>query len=239
MKKITADMAFSVDRGTDKQLAETLKIFASNNIKWWDGDLATNPIPYTNDDAFIECDGRYIGTRRSKSPTHYTPEQFHAKFGESKPLGLSLDPNDYEGRKLDRVKDAFESPKGSYLPIVRWDNRDCLVQFVTLCEFGEFDTAWDNYATIPGYEIPDEWRTYKEPAAPAKPRQMTRGEALRAQLTGALEIVSGEMHTSGIFLCTDDNRNDPMSDDCRCRKWGDSEWQPLTIDMLPETWGVK
>ena len=231
-------MVFSVDRGTDEQMEKTLKIFEQNNLKWCCTQWSVNEaIAMCGSVICYEC-GSLRNCRADRGP-HYTPEQFHAEFGESKPLGLSLDPKDYEGRKLDRVKDAFESPKGSYLPIVRWDNRDCLVQFVTLCEFGEFDTAWDNYATIPGYEIPDEWRTYKEPAAPAKPRQMTRGEALRAQLTGALEIVSGEMHTSGIFLCTDDNRNDPMSDDCRCRKWGDSEWQPLTIDMLPETWGVK
>ena len=220
-------------------MEKTLKIFERDGICWMNGDNATRHKynrPYEQNIEFSEfC----IGTTDEKSPTNYTPEQFHAKFGESKPLGLSLDPKDYEGRKLDRVKDAFACPEGVAIPLVRWDHGDNLVHIVTLNGFDAGYTVWDNYATIPGYEIPDEWRTYKEPAAPAKPRQMTRGEALRAQMTGALEIVSGEMHTSGIFLCTDDNRDDPMGDVCRCRKWGDSEWQPLTIDMLPEAWGVK
>ena len=238
MKKITTDMVFSVDRGTDEQLAETLKIFEKNNLKWCS-------VQWSLKDAIAMCGsvicyeyGSLMNCRAYRGQ-HYTPEQFHAEFGESKPLGLSLDPKDYEGRKLDRVKDAFRCPVDSYLPIVRWDDRDCLVEILALNVFDHGNTVWDNYATIPGYEIPDEWRTYKEPAAPAKPRQMTRGEALRAQMTGVLEIVSGEMHASGIFLCTDDNRDDPMSDDCRCRKWGESEWQTLTIDMLPEAWGVK
>ena len=150
MKKITADMAVSVDRGTDEQLEKTLKIFEKNNLKWLCTQWSVNEaIAMCGSVICYEC-GSLMNCSADRGP-HYTPEQFHAEFGESKPLGLSLDPKDYDGRKLDRVKDAFACPEGVAIPLVRWDHGDNLVHIVTLNGFDAGYTVWDNYATIPGY----------------------------------------------------------------------------------------
>lgn len=148
--------------------------------------------------------------------------------------GLSLDPKDYEARKLDKVKDAFKCPDGLAIPIVFWDNWDKTVDFGAFDETP--DAAWHNYATFPGYEIPEEWRTYKEPE---KPRRMTRAEARRAQLTCALEFVYGDKHSSKSISCDDDICNEPIGVTWECRPWGTTEWLEPTIDLLPKEWGVK
>lgn len=239
MKRITKDMVFSVNSGTDEQLAETLRIFERDGIMWASRDKASKFIPAYNKFICIGEDSRggYSGALTSDSErcgTHYTPEQFHSEFGETKMQGLSLDPKDYETRKLDKVKDAFKCPEGVCIILLSWNESSKVISTTWASKFNSDTDLYHYYATIPGYEIPDEWRTYE----PEKSRRMTFGELHRARYNG-FEIAWGANYERLSPSFADNRGDESVPNGWYFRPWGTTEWLEPTIDILPKEWGVK
>ena len=80
--RITKDMVFSVDRGTDAELAQTLAVFERDGIKWRDGDKASSYIG--NESGFIWlCENKIkrLQISLTKHVIHYTPSEFLTRFG--------------------------------------------------------------------------------------------------------------------------------------------------------------
>lgn len=96
--RITKDMVFSVDRGTDADLAQTLAVFERDGIKWAGGQKTKEFNPtmkdvLIGDDYGIEGYNGLLSQSDSKpSKTHYTPSEFLARFGsvDDAPVSESL-----------------------------------------------------------------------------------------------------------------------------------------------------
>lgn len=83
MKRITKGMVFSVDRGTDGQLAETLRIINRDEVPHLNSKTVKT---LKQVKGWCVSVGTYTGEWclhiASKQKIHYTPDQFHAEFGE-------------------------------------------------------------------------------------------------------------------------------------------------------------
>ena len=79
-------MVFSVDRGTDAELAQTLAVFERDGIKWASGNKATenfysSPFVCFGD---VKTCHKFLGVlsmNTKKLDTHYTPSEFLTRFG--------------------------------------------------------------------------------------------------------------------------------------------------------------
>lgn len=83
-QKIDKTQPFSVDCGTDEELNKTLQIFEDNGITWLQGNQATSPrmSPYKN--ILYDFHGLNVASlmfNGNNRATHYTPEEFHTKYG--------------------------------------------------------------------------------------------------------------------------------------------------------------
>lgn len=81
--RITKDMTFSVDRGTDAELAQTLAVFERDGIKWIDGSEATD---YDGHHHFIaiggeDSDGMLSVLLTTDYEKHYGVSEFLERFG--------------------------------------------------------------------------------------------------------------------------------------------------------------
>lgn len=84
-QRISVAESFSVDRGSEEQLKETLRIFHENGIRWCNGDKANewdNLVPSGSTINYYLLENRiYVSQDGMEQEIHHTPEEFYSKYG--------------------------------------------------------------------------------------------------------------------------------------------------------------
>lgn len=94
--RITKDMVFSVDRGTDAELAQTLAVFERDGILWVGGPRPTEIKMSLIDWKFVVNEDGKIRNSKSNNPTNYTPSEFLARFGSVDDAAVSNHDDHYQ-----------------------------------------------------------------------------------------------------------------------------------------------